>query len=91
MSEEKKSSKWLYILFLVLGLGIAASVFLVFFDSIGEEDMISYSYLMVFFTIAGIAGLATKNSERALKNSLIWGFSSLFLLFIFYVQVFPSL
>ncbi|HYG50131.1 MAG TPA: hypothetical protein VD905_04465 [Flavobacteriales bacterium] len=87
----KKSSRLLYWSMLFLGLGLGLCVFLIFTDSFGEEQMITFSYPVTFLTAAGIAGLSTKNTNRAFKNSLVWGFGALACLFIFYVQVFPSL
>lgn len=91
MNDQPKKSNLLYIIFLVLGLSGAACIFGAFFESFSEEDMMNASYLLAFFTFAGIAGLATKNKDKALRNSMIWGFGALFLMFIFMVQIFPSL
>ncbi|HLP13384.1 MAG TPA: hypothetical protein VK177_15710 [Flavobacteriales bacterium] len=92
MSESTtKPSNALYWIFLLLGLGGAATIFGVFFDSVSETDMINYSYPLAFFTIGGIAGLATGDGSKKLRNALIWGGIGLLLTFVFFVQIFPGL
>lgn len=71
------------------GLAAAALIYLAFFNSLSETDMVNFSYIWLPFSVAGAAVLLTGNNT--LKNAIIWFAVTISALFGFFQVVFPML
>lgn len=92
MTEAARQIKlFFFIISIFIGLGITLTVYVMYFDIISEEGMITAAYPQAFFIVTGIAGLCMKNNPRALQKALICGGVSVLAVLFFFASVFPSL
>ncbi len=71
------------------GVAAAALIYLAFFNTLSETDMVNFSYIWLPFSVAGAAVLFTGNNT--VKNAIIWFVVTLLALFIFFQVIFPML
>ena len=88
--ESNKSSSFLYIISLLIGIVLASYIYLFNFDSFSETELIKVTPFWVLTTSFGLFGLTTKKINK-LTVSLVRSTAVTALLIFFIYAIFPAL